>query len=115
MIVHLSDDLMLVGKVSSWAKSNNVEYQNARTVQEILKCAGPNQTVNKVVVDLQLRGLDVERLPQQLRQIMPGAKIVGYAQHVMVDLIAAANENGFDAVWTRGQFDRQFPELLMGE
>ena len=113
MIIHLSDDLMLVGKVSSWAKSNNVSYQNARTVHEVIECVNQNLSENQVIVDLQLRGLDVEGLPQQLRQIMPGVKIVGYAQHVMVDLITAANENGFDAVWTRGQFDRQYSQLLM--
>ena len=38
--------------------------------------------------------------------------VYGYAQHVMTEVIEAAEQAGCDEVLTRGQFDRGFAALL---
>ena len=102
---------MLVGKVSSWARANSANYQSAGTLEK-LQTALANPDVSVVIVDLQFRGLDIAALATEIRAAVIDAKLVGYAQHVMTDLIAAGEAAGFDAVLTRGQFDRQFAEWM---
>ncbi len=112
-VLHLSSDLMLVGKVSSWAKSHGVPYQNASTLEKFDAALAETDPVwHTVIVDLQFRGLDIAAIHGQVRAAIPPARLAGYAQHVMTELIAAAKAAGFDDILTRGQFDRQFAELM---
>jgi carbamoylphosphate synthase small subunit len=49
---------------------------------------------------------------QQVRQAHPSARLYGYAQHVMTEIIDRATYAGYDEVLTRGQFDRQFARWM---
>ena len=109
--MHLSNDLMLVGKVSAAAKSNVIAYKNASSLKKFEQSLADGN-VSIVLVDLQFKTLDIEQVAQQVRSSDPEIKLCGYAQHVMTDLIEAAQQADFDQVLTRGQFDRGFLELM---
>ena len=113
MILHLCKDLMLVGKVSAWAKANDVAYKSASSLQKF-EDALQSGDVQQVVVDLQFKMLDVGELAESVRQQPGELPLVGYAQHVMTDLIDSAKTAGFDKVLTRGQFDHGFADFLAG-
>ncbi|MGI9519174.1 MAG: hypothetical protein ACR2NP_19135 [Pirellulaceae bacterium] len=111
MVLHLSSDLMLVGKVSAWARSNEMAYQNVSTLEKF-RVALADSAADVVMIDLQFRGLNIPELATEVRDARPQSRLAGYAQHVMTDLIDAAQAANFDVVMTRGQFDRQFADLM---
>lgn len=111
MNLHLCDDLMFIAQVSSWAKSHSVKYRNVKSPQH-LAAVFAEVDPTRVIVDLQFSGLDIGQLAKQVREQAPGSSLIGYAQHVMTGLIAEAKQAGFDVVYTRGQFDRGYPQLL---
>lgn len=111
MVIHLCKDLMLGGKVSSWANANHVAYRRVPSVQKLQE-ALLESGIEKVLVDIQIRDLDLPQLIADIRDYDRELPIIGYAQHVLVDLISAAESAGFDQVMTRGQFDRQFPHVI---
>ncbi len=115
MILHLCSDLMLTAKVSSWAKSNGLQYKNAGSLKKFSAALADKDfhgNGRAVMIDLQFPGLDIPNIVSQVREAAGNIKLAGYVQHVMTDLIAAAESVDFDHVMTRGQFDRQFPSLL---
>lgn len=111
MILHLSNDLMLVGKVSSWTKAHGVLYKNASSFEKFRQILAVGE-VNRVIVDLQFKALDIEDAACLVRSTDATLPLFGYAQHVMVDLIDRAKAAQFDEVLTRGQFDRGFGRLM---
>lgn len=111
MVLHLSNDLMLVGKVSAWAKSQSIAYRNISSVNK-LEAALEDAPINVVLIDLQLKNLEIALACQAIKKADAETRVYGYAQHVMTDIIAAAEQSGCDGVLTRGQFDRGFASLL---
>lgn len=111
MVLHLSNDLMLVGKVSAWAKSQSIPYRNISNLSKLATSLAED-SVDVVLVDLQLRNLDIEVACRTIKQADVETRVYGYAQHVMTDMIEAARAVGYDAVLTRGQFDRGFADLM---
>jgi len=111
MVLHLSNDLMLVGKVSSWAKSQSIAYRNVPNIQK-LEASLEGDSVKVVLVDLQLKSLDIVVACQMIKDANANTRVYRYAQHVMTEVIEAAEQAGCDEVLTRGQFDRGFAALL---
>ena len=111
MVLHLSNDLMLVGKVSAWAKSNGVTYRNAANQKKFHNALNEDDC-QVVLVDLQFKNLDMVDVVQSVKAVGAEIPIYGYAQHVMTQLIQDAEEAGFNEVLTRGQFDRGFARLM---
>ena len=68
-------------------------------------------TVSKLIVDLELAGLDPHELmgalPQQSRP-----HVLGFGPHVKKDRLGAAREAGFDEVVSRGSFSANLMEML---
>ena len=111
MTIHLSNDLMLVGKISSWANRHNLDYKNAANLDKLRELL-ESESVQVVLVDLQFRDLDIVEAARLVKDQDSNIQLCGYAQHVFTDLLATATQAGFDEVLTRGQFDRNFSEFL---
>ena len=118
-VFHLSRDLMLVAKVSSAARSAGTSYKSAANseklndaLQQHLSTASDDEASARVLVDLQIPGLEIVKLKEQLDELPSPVEVVAYAQHVMTDLIDAANAAKIGTVITRGQFDRKVEELV---
>lgn len=111
MVLHLCKDLMLVGKVSSWARANDVGYKSVGNVEKFGQLLS-ELDVQRVIIDLQFPSLDIPSVVETVRGAEGQLPVFGYAQHVMTDLIESAQAAGFDRVLTRGQFDRGFTELM---
>ena len=67
-----------------------------------------------VLVDLSLEGLDLPAAVAAVRSAAPQARIVAFGAHVNEAALAAAEAAGCDEVLTRGQFHKQYAELLRG-
>ncbi len=111
MVLHLSNDLMLVGKVSAWAKSNGITYRNASSPQKFAQLLSEGEC-RVVLVDLQMKNLDMAEVLQSVKAVGQEIPIYGYAQHGMTELIQEAEQAGFNEDLTRGQFDRGFARLM---
>ncbi len=118
-VYHLSRDLMLVAKVSSAARSAGTKFQSAssparliKSIQQYLSNATVDEAGVRVLVDLQIPGLEIVEFKKQLDEISGSVEVIVYAQHVMTDLIDAANASKIGRVMTRGQFDRKVSELV---
>ena len=102
---------MLVGKVSGWAKSNGISYRNASSPQKFAQLLSEGEC-RVVLVDLQMKNLDMAEVLQSVKAVGQEIPTYGYAQHVMTELIQDAEQAGFNEVLTRGQFDRGFARLM---
>ena len=65
-----------------------------------------------VLVDLALPSLNLPAAVAAIRTAAPHAKILAFAAHVDESALAAATAAGCDTVLTRGQFHKQYAELL---
>lgn len=110
MLIFLSADLMFASRFHATAADANVETQGALSAQQALS-AIERGGVTGVCVDLETPGLDVTAFVTAARQHGPIA-IVAYGPHVHEQRLAAAQKAGCDRVLSRGQFDRQLPELV---
>ena len=71
------------------------------------------QSLDLVIVDLSLPGLDLGELIAGLRALPNSPRtIVGFAPHVHEAALLAAQQAGCDVVMSRGQFNAQLDELL---
>ena len=64
------------------------------------------------VVDLSLAGLDLPAVIAVVREQAPQARIIVFGAHVDEATLAAARRAGCDEVLSRGQFHKQYVELL---
>jgi DNA-binding NarL/FixJ family response regulator len=65
-----------------------------------------------VLVDLTLPGLDLPAIVAAVRGQAPAARIVAFGPHVDEVALAAAQKAGADVVLSRGQFHREYAQLL---
>ncbi len=107
-LVLLSRDLMLASQVEGaanqkgWSTVSVADPENA--LAEVVE--GDCQTL---LVDLQLPGLDIVALVDQVRQSTHrDVPIVACGPHVHEPRLAAARQAGCDRVVTRGQLYRDF-------
>ena len=114
MIFYLTQDLMMASNVKSVAKSEQLELVIVPTVEKLVdRLKDLNSDCEKVIVDLQTPKLT----PSNFGEITKSCEekkipAIGYAQHVHVDLIQAAQEAGFAAVLTRGQMNGNVAAIL---
>ncbi|QEG34059.1 hypothetical protein [Bythopirellula goksoeyrii] len=109
-IVLLSRDLMLSSKLEG----------AARRVDQTLKVIGTDEAVLEsvadcrvMVVDLEIPGLDIDELVQNLKARSPeGIQVIAYAPHVRTEKLAAAKEAGCDLVVSRGQIMSDAESIL---
>jgi DNA-binding NarL/FixJ family response regulator len=109
-VLFLTSDLMFSSRVVGAARTSGVAVELV---------ADPAAVPNKLTADCRLALIDLtmERLnlPAAVQAIKAGApatKVVAYGPHVDEAALADATEAGCDVVLTRGQFNKQYPELL---
>ena len=117
MILYLTKDLMLASNIRSVASNQSIDLKIVPSVEKLMEAVNSNDAdnhqLNKVLVDLQTPGL----VPDQFTDIVAQCQlysvpVVGYAQHVYVDLFDAAKSAGFSAVYTRGQMNGNVASIL---
>lgn len=109
-ILLLSRDLMLSSKLDGVA----------RAVDQTLKVIGTDEAAMEsvadsraMVVDLEIPGLDIAELVQNLKaRSSQGIQVVAYAPHVRTEKLAAAKEAGCDLVVSRGQIMSDAESIL---
>ncbi|MCI0360507.1 MAG: hypothetical protein L0211_18675 [Planctomycetaceae bacterium] len=65
-----------------------------------------------VLVDLTLPGLDLPTVVAAARERAPTARIIAFGPHVDERLLAAAEAAGAHLVLSRGQFHREYAQLM---
>jgi DNA-binding NarL/FixJ family response regulator len=111
-VLFLTSDLMFSSRLVSAARAHGVA---------ISLVADQAALADKVAADCRLALIDLSldrlNLPAAVRAIRtgaPAAQVVAYGPHVDEAALADAKEAGCDQVLTRGQFNKQYAELLAG-
>ena len=114
MILYLTKDLMLASNVRSVANGANINLKIVPSAEKLVEEIKSNDTdADKVLVDLQTPGLAADQFAEIVTECQhESVPVVGYAQHVYVDLIEAAKSAGFSAVYTRGQMNGNVAAIL---
>jgi CheY-like chemotaxis protein len=109
-VVFLSSDLMFSSRVAGAARTLGVP---------LVLVADPAKLAEKLpsecrlaFVDLAFPQLDVPAVIATVRKAAPQAKILAFGAHVDEAALAAAQAAGCDQVLTRGQFHKQYVDLL---
>jgi CheY-like chemotaxis protein len=109
-VVFLTSDLMFSSQVLGATKALGHSLGiAANTTDMAAKLTGDTRLV---LVDLTLPALHVEEVVAVVRKTSPDAQIVAFGPHVDEQSLAAAQEAGADLVLSRGQFHKQYAELL---
>jgi hypothetical protein len=118
MILYLTKDLMMASNIRSVAQNQQIELVIVPSVEKLTqRLSEDGDACKKVIVDLQTPGLtaaDFDTIIQHSDQgsLNTARPVVGYAQHVYVDLIDAAKTAGFSHVYTRGQINGNVAAIL---
>ena len=107
--LYITTDLMFSSRVSGVAQRVGVDLQTSgpATVVEGLSIAP-----DLVIIDLSTPGISIAELVMQVKAGVPSARVIAYGPHVHEAKLAAAQAAGCDAVFTRGQFDRDIAAIL---
>ena len=115
MIYYLTKDLMMGSNVQAVARRSQIELKIVPSVAKLLELA-KSSAASRVLVDLQTPGLAAESISTLVEQLagvqQDPAPVIGYAQHVHVDLMQTASDSGFASVVTRGQMHHNAGEFL---
>jgi hypothetical protein len=108
----LSSDLMFGSRLLGAAQALGVPLMVAARPEALGgKLTGDCKLV---LVDLSLDGLELPAAVAAIRAAAPAARIVAFGAHVNELALAAAEAAGCDLVLARGQFHKQYAELLRG-
>jgi hypothetical protein len=110
-VLYLTSDLLFSSRVASVARqcgANLVVVGSLDRLREML-AAGPS---SGVIIDLEHREADPAAIATMVGEVTPGPTVIAYGPHVKEQLLAAARDNGFDTVLSRGQFDQRMGPLL---
>jgi DNA-binding NarL/FixJ family response regulator len=109
-VIFLSSDLMFSSRVVSAAKAQGV------SVSLVADQAALSDNIaadcRLALVDLSLDHLNLPAAVKAIRSGAPAARVLAYGPHVDEAALADAKEAGCDEVLTRGQFNKQYAELL---
>ena len=115
MVLAVVDDLMFASKIKSTATQIGVTVAFARSSDAALT-AMRTTTPALVIFDLNSPRTDPLGTVAAMKADAALASIptIGYASHVLVDVIKAARAAGVDNVLARSAFTTQLPDLLAG-
>jgi DNA-binding NarL/FixJ family response regulator len=108
--VFLSSDLMFASRLLGAAQTLGVPLQVAARPAALAELLAADCRL--VLVDLSLDALDLPAAVAQIRETAPRARVVAFGAHVNEAALAAAEAAGCDLVLPRGQFHKQYVELL---
>lgn len=111
-VLFISPDLMFSSRVAGAAQSLGVPLQ--LVAQPANLPAKLTADCQLVLIDLAASGLDLPAAIASTRAAAPAARILAFGAHVEEAALAAAGAAGCDAVWSRGQFHKQYVDLLRG-
>jgi DNA-binding NarL/FixJ family response regulator len=115
MILAAVDDLLFSSKIRAVGKQVGAELAFARTPDDILQKVRTDRP-SLVLFDLNSGKADPIATIGAIRAdpLLAGVRILGFASHVHVDLIRAAEAAGADEVLPRSAFASRLPEILAG-
>ena len=115
MIVLMTSDLMMASTANSHARQQGVKLVQANSIDSAIEVIR-DQRPQLLLVDLQMSGLDIPNLGEEVSQLPDSVAplTIAYAQHVEVGMLEQAREAGFDQVLTRGQVNAQMGNLVAG-
>src|SRR5271154_6893358 len=102
-------DLFFRAKIDASAEALGVDTVYASTLDAArTRCADGAPAV--VFADLSDQNFPGVETAASMREIAPGAKLIGFASHVDLKPLKAAREAGFDVVLSRQEFTARLPE-----
>jgi CheY-like chemotaxis protein len=111
----LTADLMFTSRAQMAARSVGKEAVVAMSLPKAIEQLAAHD-ITTACVDLGAPGIEAAAALTALREasrVQP-LRVIAYAPHVHEAKLAAAQAAGYDAVLTRGQFDRGLPEIAAG-
>jgi DNA-binding NarL/FixJ family response regulator len=109
-VVFLSSDLMFSSRLLGAAQTLGTRLQMVANPADLP--AKLEADCRLVLVDLSLGGLDLPAAIGAVRERAPEARIVAFGPHVDEATLAHAEQAGCDLVLSRGQFNKQYVDLL---
>jgi DNA-binding NarL/FixJ family response regulator len=108
-IVAYMDDLFFQMKLAETAKHLGLEVKVASSAESLLQLLDPAPEL--VIVDLNARSQPLVAV-QQLRNVQPRLRVIGFLSHVQTDLARQAQDAGLDEVMPRSKFSINLPDIL---
>jgi len=108
--IFLSSDLMFSSRLLGAAQVLGAQLQVA--AQPAALADTLTADCRLVLIDLSLDGLDLQAAIGAVRAAAPQARVVAFGAHVNEAALAAAEAAGCDQVLSRGQFHKQYADLL---
>ena len=107
------DDLMFLSKIMEATKALSVPLRSLKTSEKLIAACRESDSI--VFLDLDDQRLDAITMARAIRSAEPKvtATIYAFVSHVNEDRIHAAGQGLFDQIFSRGQFVRILPELLI--
>ncbi len=114
MVLCLSSDLMMTGKISSLTRELNIPCRVLASLDQLKKWLDdrPDCARQLWLIDLQRCQGQLESIKEHATALEPAPKVIAYAQHVLPELIESGKLLGFDQVLTRGRFDKEVGPII---
>jgi DNA-binding NarL/FixJ family response regulator len=111
-VLFFSSDLMFSSRLLGAAQTLALPLQIVSTPSALAEKLSPGCRL--VLVDLSLTGLDLPAAIATVRKQAPAARLIAFGAHVDAAALEAARQAGCDEVFSRGQFHKQYVDLLRG-
>jgi hypothetical protein len=115
MILYAAADLLWATRIKRTADALGLAARPARDIRTLDERLG-DSVVSALIVDLDAEDSAMELIGHLRRPDAPesaaAVRVVAFGPHVRTDLFDQARAAGADDVVTRGQLDRQMPEIL---
>jgi hypothetical protein len=109
-VVFVSPDIMFASQLIGAAATLGLKLAVAANPSDV--AAKLDTQTKLVIVDLSAAAGQFPAVIAATRQGATGAKIVAFGPHVDEALLGSAQQAGCDLVLSRGQFHRQYADLL---
>ena len=113
-VIACMNDLMFLSKIVEATKALDIPLRSLKNPEKVIAaCRDAPGTL--VFLDLDDQTLDAIVIAKAIRTAQPAvdARVYTFVSHVHEDRIQLAGDNLFDRVFSRGQFVRALPELLV--
>lgn len=112
-IAVLAADLIFAARIRAAADAAGITSLLARTAADLHQVAA---AARLVLIDLDVRGIDVPALIRSLKAdaALAAVPVIAFVSHTHADAIQAARDAGADRVIARSAFVAMLPDLLGG-
>jgi DNA-binding NarL/FixJ family response regulator len=110
-ILGLMHDLFFRSKMDAVAHGVGVDVVYANSLDTALeRCAEEVPAI--IFADLADPSFPAKETGEAMRAAAPGARLIGFASHVDLKALGAAQEAGFEMALSRSEFTQRLPDLL---